>query len=99
MIKYIVIWILATTVQVPCPDAGKVDEFGRNSGMYNSCSVLHTSTDYDTLQQEFLIKEKAELFYDNAKKEVTKGFSFFLGSDIIQVEMYEMKLIKIDKHN
>ena len=96
MIKYIVIWILATTVQIPCPDADKVDEFGRSSGSYVGCLVLHTRTDYDTLQQSFITKGNAELFYNKAKKEIPEGLLFPMGSNIISIEMYEMKSVKID---
>lgn len=68
MIKYIVYWSLIYTIQIPCPDAGKTDEFGRRLPVI-ICSVYHTKTEKDPHYKEFTERKSAFEFYNKAKRE------------------------------
>ena len=68
MWKFIITWCLAMTVIDPCPDAGRIDEFGRE--LTSVCLVYHYHTEYDCRHyREFFNRDSAFKFYDNAKRE------------------------------
>jgi len=54
---YIVSWTLSTYVSAPCPDANKVDAFGRKS-MF-SCTVMHGHFTREDKSKSFEVREDA----------------------------------------
>jgi len=67
MYKYVIFWVLITTVRIPCPDANKTDEFGRRS--FYGCLVNHCRIQIDTLSKYFDQRMEAIEFYNMVLKE------------------------------
>ncbi len=82
MWKFIVTWVLLTTVQIPCPDANKTDEFGRTSNL--SCAVYHCKIVSTNKSKEFTDREKAFEFYKRASE---GNKTMWFNSDIVNVKI------------
>ena len=86
--KYAVYWILTQHVSIPCPDANKVDEFGRKS--MTACCVNHVKEVKEKVSKEFFDKDLAQDFYDRLKKESSID-SIFSQTKISDVEFKEIE--------
>lgn len=68
MLKFIITWCVVTMVTDPCPDANKVDEFGRGVSGMTSCAVYHFHYEYDCEHTKiFTDRDSAIVFYNKAK--------------------------------
>ena len=87
MWKFIVMWCLSTVVSDPCPDANKVDEFGRKSSPFTTCAVFHFHIEKDcNHSKEFFSRKSAFEFYGKAKKEEIDT-EFFMNSGIVDIKI------------
>lgn len=68
MFKFIVTWMVVTIVPDSCPDAGKVDQFGRVVNRGYSCAVFHAKTVFNPQKKEFGNRDSAFAFYRDALK-------------------------------
>lgn len=75
--KPIVKWQLVKAVPTACPDAATTDKFGRISGSYNSCAVVHYELKREKLSKEFKSVYLALQFYKELVEESKKGHSLF----------------------
>lgn len=70
MWKFIVTWCIQMMVTDPCPDAGKVDEFGRLENYGIGCTVHHFHFENECgYSIEYCAKDSALAFYERATKE------------------------------
>ena len=66
---YNVLWRIAHEITDPCPDAHKIDKFGRLSGGMIGCLVHHYHIEYEYKSKEFVERELAFNFYNEALQE------------------------------
>ena len=71
MTMFFVSWKLAFWVHDPCPDVGKIDNYG--NPLRTGCLVNHGHYEYTLQSKEFATKEEAEQFIKNAPQN-TKDF-------------------------
>lgn len=81
---YTVKWCLYEQVQIPCPDAGKKDKFGRVSQM--SCAVFHCRIDVKCDSMQFVKPKKAYKFYSEALKESSPDFGYKIGVQDVKID-------------
>ncbi len=95
MLKYYVIWILASWQIGSCPDADKPNAFGVVRGGGISCVVMHTEKRERTLSREFKSKRQAVEFLDSItayKKSQNRTFQLM---GVEQVEDIRLDSLKI----
>lgn len=90
--KYIVFWIIINVVPMPCPDANKIDEFGRESSGFSTCAVYHFKIERKSKTKEFFSRDSAFAFYNRAKKLETKSFIAFDGNlEDVKIDSVKIK--------
>lgn len=89
--KYIIFWVLSEMVPTSCPDAGKLDQFGRGVNSGFSCAVLHMREERTDLKRVFYNRDSAKTFYKEAIIE-SKKKNIFEHSDIQAVRIDSLKL-------
>ena len=82
---FIVTWVLSYTVPTPCPDANKVDEWGRKSMM--TCAVYHCKVVKESHSKTFYNRDEAIIFYKKSMKEQGDNNSFIFNNGIIDVKI------------
>ena len=95
MWKFIITWCVVTIATDPCPDANKVDEFGRGGSAINVCAVHHFHYEYDCEHTKiFNDRDSAMTFYKKAKelepakyKFDTTYFQFFSNGNLKDVKI------------
>lgn len=66
MISFIVFWVLLSTIQIPCPDANKIGDYGESNNRNFVSDVFYYRTVRDTLHKEFPTQAKADSFIAKA---------------------------------
>ena len=66
---YTVSWRVAYEITDPCPDVPRMDKFGRLSGGMIGCLVHHYHIEYEYKSKEFVERELAFNFYNEALQE------------------------------
>lgn len=101
MWKYIITWCVVNMVTDRCPDANKVDEFGRGGSVMSVCAVHHFHYEYDCGHAKvFYNADSAKAFYKRAKelepekyKVDTIYFQNFYNGSLKDVEIDSVRLV------
>ena len=92
MWKYIVTWCIMSTAPTPCPDAARVDEFGRIQNSYFSCAVAHFKTVEDCdFSKTFTQRDSAYAFY-NRSKSANKKLTWYEQDRVTNVKIDSFRL-------
>ena len=78
---YTVSWRVAYEITDPCPDVPRMDKFGRLSGGMIGCLVHHCHIEYGHKSKEFIKRELAFNFYNEALQEQSLYFNMFVTTD------------------
>lgn len=81
-------------VSEPCPDSGRVDEFGVGLNQFSSCAVLHLSSSEETKTKEFIVRDSAYAFYNRGKGQIIGNGDWFggMGSRVSKIEIDSVKI-------
>jgi len=87
---YIVFWTLVVVKSIPCPDAGKADEFGRVNNNI-SCSVNHLKFEQKEMSKYFHTKDSAIVFLGRVTEEENKSGILNFGDRIENPKLDSIK--------
>lgn len=88
MWKYIVTWVITTTIPAPCPDANVVDEFGLGgNSMTSSCLFFHSQTINETKEKTFIERDSAFIFLNKGKLRECNNCGYGLGDVLTGIKI------------
>lgn len=92
MWKYIVTWVITTTIPAQQPE--QVDEFGIKNYSANTLSILIVSSSSETNTKEFIVRDSAFVFYNKGKERLRSEWMGGFGSSITDIKIDSVKIDK-----